>query len=280
MPTKGESGVCVATNAVACGGLCFWRGIVMIDIAMLSCNRKRITELCIKEIHARTPSFHRLIVMDNGSEDSTADMLLELYSQGLISKLALLNENMGVHFGFNQLLKVVDSTPYYICTDADLIPCSPVDGKDWLARLIELADAHPNFGAISCRPHVFIGGIPNWDESHEVIEVPWAGAALRLMRTEVVRQVGGWENVKRPSRNGEERWISDRLHEAGYKVGYARDLWTIHCFGEESLSEDPWGYPGEMKPQDHGHRKIWPPAHHSSWDRIGIDWKSCRPKTP
>jgi len=217
--------------------------------------------------------------MDNGSIDGTAEMLLGLYMHGLIEKLALLKENTGVHFGFNQLLQVVGSTPYYICTDADLIPCSPINGIDWLARLTELADKYHDFGAIACRPHCFIGGIPNWNESHEVIEVPWAGAALRLMRTEVVRQVGGWQNVKRPSRNSEERWISDRLHEAGYKVGYSRDIRCLHEFGDESLGEDPWGYPIEMKPQDHGHREIWPPVSNFAWDKLGIDWQSCKRET-
>jgi len=253
-------------------------GNQIIDIAALSCNRRRITRLFITELKRRTTTPHRLIVFDNGSEDGSDKMLLELYGDGLIDRLALLNENTGVNWGFNQLLKVVTSSPYYICTDADIIPCSPVDGRDWLSRLIELADAHPEFGAISCRPHIFIGGIPNWDESHEVIEVPWAGAALRLMRTDVVRQVGGWENVKRPSRDGEERWISDRLHEAGYKVGYSRDLGCIHVWGDEAFGEDPWGYPEEMRPQDHGHREIWPPANYSSWDKLGISWETCQPK--
>ena len=249
----------------------------MIDIAVLSCNRRRITELCIREIKSRTITPHRLIVMDNGSEDGTAEMLLELYSDGLIDRLALLEENAGVHFGFNQLLAVVKSEPYYICTDADLIPCSPIDGKDWLSRLIELADANPDFGAIACKPHVFIGGVPGWDESKEPVEVPWAGAALRLMKTSVVREVGGWENIKRASRNHEERWISARLKEAGYKVGYAAKIPCIHLWGDESLGEDPWGYPIEMKPEDHGHREIWPPASNFAWERMGIDFLTCLP---
>lgn len=251
----------------------------MIDLTMLACNRKRITELCIRELRKRTTTPHRLIVLDNGSEDGTAEMLEGLFTENLINKLVLLDKNMGVHVGFNALLDLVESGPFYICTDADLIPCSPVDGKDWLSRLIKLAKANPDFGAISCRCHVFIGGIPNWDESREVIEVPWAGAALRLMRTEVVRESGGWDkNNRNPSRDNEERWISDRLHEAGYKVGYARDIPVIHCFGDESLGEDPWGYSAEMKPQDHGHREIWPPVSDFAWHKLGISWETCAPK--
>ena len=232
----------------------------MIDIAMLSYSRAKITELAIRELQSRTTTPHRLIVLDNGSVDRSPDMLRALQVQGLIDVLLFSNENAGVHYGFNQLLEVVQSWPHYICSDNDLIPCAPLDGKDWLQRLIELAQTYPEFGAITCRPHVFVGGIPNWDETNEIIEVPWAGAALRLMRTELVREMGGWQKIKRPSRDNEERWVAERMHSLGFKVGYARDIRCFHMFGEEGKT-DPWGYPIQWKPEDHGHREIWPPVY-------------------
>lgn len=232
----------------------------MIDIAMLSFNRARITHLSITEIVCRTTSPFRLIVYDNGSKDDSVEMLHHWLKKGFLHLLLLSDENRGVHFGFNWLLEHIQSEPYYICTDNDLLPCAPLEGRDWLSRLVQLAEAHSDFGAISCRPHIFVGGIPNWDESKELIEVPWAGAALRLMRTCEVRQAGGWDKVIRPSRDNEERWISDRLHRRGLKVGYARDIRCFHIFGERGKT-DPWGYPPDWKPEKHGHREISPPVY-------------------
>ena len=127
----------------------------MIDIVMLSCNRARLTKISIEEITNRTTTPYRLTVMDNGSFDGSPEMLRQLEARGLIDRLVLSEDNFGVHWGFNQLLEIaaVDSYPYYICTDADLIPSVPVDGGDWLDRLITLMDLSPEYGAIACRPH-------------------------------------------------------------------------------------------------------------------------------
>lgn len=248
----------------------------MIDIAILSCNRRRITEVCIREIKARTVTPHRLIVMDNGSTDGTDKMLTELYAEGLIDRLALLKDNDGVHWGFNQLLAVVKSEPYYVCTDADLIPSVPVDGKDWLERLITLMDANPEYGAIACRPHILIGEPSDrFDNCGEIREMSHIGAHLRIMRTEAVRESGGWKKEKAPSRNNEDWHIAAQLKKIGYKVGYSRDIRAIHLFGQTELGEDPWGYP---LGSSHGHVDRWPPVNHYSWERQGICWETCMPQ--
>ena len=244
----------------------------MIDITILSYNRSRLLKICIEEIKKRTSTTHRIIVLDNGSTDGSDLMLEAMLEDQLIDQLVLLDENTGVHWGFGRLLELVQSDPY-ICSDGDLVPCMPVEGEDWLQRLLKLQEKNPEFAAISCRPHIFIGGVPDWDESEEVIEVPWAGAALRLMQSQLVRKAGGWEKVKRPSRDAEERWISGKLQNLGYKVGYARDVRCIHLFGEPDLGEDPWGYPIGTA---HGHREVWPPVYQFSWNRVGVDWETCR----
>ena len=249
----------------------------MIDLAVLSCNRKRITDLCIRELQVRTTTPHRLIVMDNGSEDGTAEMLEGLFTENLIDKLVLLDENTGVHVGFNALLDLVKSEPYYVCTDADLIPCIPVDGRDWLERLIDLADANSEYGAIACRPHILIGEPSDrFDGCGEIREMSHIGAHLRIMRVDAVRECGGWKKEKSPSRNNEDWYIAAQLKKLGLKVGYSRDIRAIHEFGDPDLGEDPWGYPIGV---EHGHVERWPPVHHFAWDRQGVDWSTCEPKT-
>jgi glycosyltransferase involved in cell wall biosynthesis len=246
----------------------------MIDIAMLTCNRRRITKLAIHELKLRTTTPHRLIVVDNGSTDGTPQMLHELKSMGLVDVVLELEDNHGVHWGHNTLLNMVTSEPYYISADNDLIPASPVDGVDWLARLIHLAQRFPEYGAIACRPHVLIGEGGNlFNGAPEIKERGHVGAHLRIMQTQAVRDTGGWQREKRPSRNHEERWICGKLREAGFVVGYSRDIRCIHLFGDDTLGEDPWGYTHGTYHE--GHREIWPPVNRFSWDRQGIDWETC-----
>jgi GT2 family glycosyltransferase len=216
----------------------------MIDIVMLSCNRARLTGISIQEIAKRTTTPYHLTVVDNGSIDESPEILSHLRDAGLIHRLVLSEENTGVHWGFNQLLEMVESSPYYICTDADLIPCVPIDRKDWLYRLIILMERSPDYGAIACRPHILIGEPANrFDNCPEIREMSHIGAHLRIMDTELVREVGGWKKSKAPSRNNEDWFIGGRIRKAGRKVGYSRDIRCIHQFGDREQGEDPWGYP-------------------------------------
>lgn len=250
----------------------------MIDICMLTCNRRRITELSIKALRERTHTPHRLTVLDNGSTDGTTELLSELLADDWIDMLYTADKNRGVHWGFNVLLDGVESD-LYVCTDNDLIPQSPIDdGLDWLALLVKLMDEYPDYAAISCLPHHLIGdSLDLWlDGAGPVIERPWCGAALRVMRTQAVRETGGWRNTQDPSRDNEERWICSALRESDWKTGYARDVRCIHLWGEPDMGEDPWGYDGSLSPEDHGHRAIHPPPDHYNWHRLGIDWETCR----
>lgn len=130
----------------------------MIDIAMVSCNRARITACAIQEIRARTTTPYRLLVLDNGSEDDSVRMLQAHYNEGYIDALVLLKENTGIHWAHNTLLDMVESRPYYVCTDNDLIPCAPV--TEWCsdeeaiqrgeAILVQELLARPGLSEVKC----------------------------------------------------------------------------------------------------------------------------------
>lgn len=249
-----------------------------IDICMITCNRARISELSITEIKHRTLTPHRLIVLDNGSTDNTPEMLKRLHKENLIDALILWPENTGVHFAKNLLLDMVESE-LFVSTDDDIVPQArypSMNSPDWLEYLVRIMAANPDYAAISATPHVFIGAsLPPdppslWERSH-------VGSVLRMMDTAATRATGGWRNEKDPGRDNEEWWICERLRKQDLKVGYATHIKAIHLFGDEERGEDPWGYPGIMRPQDHGHREIWPPVNHSSYRRLNIDWHTCRP---
>jgi GT2 family glycosyltransferase len=244
------------------------------DICMLVYNRPRITEVSIRELKARTTSPHRLIVLDNGSDVQTCDLLIQLQSENLIDLLLHLDTNTGVHNGHNILLKHVQSD-IYVSTDNDIVPQGPIGGQDWLSLASKLLRCHDDYAALSLLPHYLVGdNLSKWLSSPtEIITRAYAGAVLRLMHTDLVRKAGGWKKTRNPSRNNEERWIGKRLAEQGYKVGYCRDIRAIHLWGEPDLDEDPWGY--EVG-STHGHRDVWPPPDRYNWHRTGANWETCK----
>ncbi len=246
----------------------------VIDIAMVVSGRKRLTHESIQAVRSRTYRPYRLMVLNNGSDRDTTEYLSALAAQKLIDVYLHSDENKGIHWAHNKLLEHVESF-VYVSTDNDIVPQSFVDGEDWLQLLGQLMLENPEYAAISLLPHALIGDtIGEWVKSpHEIIERAHAGAVLRLMQTDLVREVGGWSDKIMPARNNEERWICKLLRDKGKKVGYARDIRAIHLWGKPDLGEDEWGYPAGSS---HGHRDVWPPPSHFNWDRRGISWETCR----
>lgn len=232
---------------------------------MVTYNRLEFTKKAITYLKERTKTPYRLIVVDNNSNDGTQEALFALKQNGYIQHLILLQENYGIHMAKNYGLALVRSTPYYIDTDNDILCASYPDGKDWVGRLVELMDKYPKFGAITCRPQVLVGrGGREFEVPEEVVKFNHTGAHLRIMRTEVVRQVGGWEKNWTANRNHEDSFIAARLHDVGYDVGYAKDVRCWHIFGINNEDQN-WGY-GDIPPEVHGHRPMWP--HSGHWESI------------
>jgi glycosyltransferase involved in cell wall biosynthesis len=229
-----------------------------IDIVLTTYNRIEFTKKSIQYLKERTKTPYRLIVVDNNSNDGSQEMLYNLKQNDLISHLILLEENYGIHMAKNYGLSLVRSEPYYIDTDNDLL-CPKLD-PDWINRLTTLMDNFPSFGAISCRPQVLVGrGGHEFDGPEEVVKFNHLGAHLRIMRTEVVRRVGGWEKTWTANRNHEDKWISEKLKNEGLDVGYAKNVRCFHQFGTN------WGYK-DIPIEKHGHNPMWPPSEH--WDTI------------
>ena len=229
-----------------------------ISIVMVTYNRMQFTSDAIKYLEERTKTPYRLIVVDNCSTDGTQDMLYKLKQDKLIHHLILLEENYGIHMAKNYGLALVRSEPYYIDTDNDLL-CAKLE-PDWISKLVDLMDRYPKFGAIACRPQVLVGrGGNEFDVPDEVVKFNHIGAHLRIMRTEIVQKVGGWEKNWTANRNHEDTFISTALQNVGYQVGYAKDVRCWHVF------QPNWGYK-DIPPEKHGHRPMWPPSEH--WDSI------------
>lgn len=234
-----------------------------VDLHLVSWQRPKMTELVIKTIARNTKrENYRLSVFDNGSGSEVQAMLNDLYEKGLIDELNLCETNVGLEPARSQMLHDTIS-PYFICIDNDCLPEPMKDGKDWTERLVELMEANPEYGAISCRTQVMVGTGNIFQDSDvngdEITEFPWPGGSLRIMRTKETKAVGGWRDVS--GRGQEERYICGELHGAGLKTGFATNIHTLHLFGVRGKKgTDRWGYPKHWKPHKSGHSNVYHPA--------------------
>ena len=233
---------------------------------MVTWGRPEITELTIRTIQRNTkPENYRLIVVDNGSDQAMQDMLETLHNNGKIDELLMNNTNRGLEPARNQGLAMVRSE-WFVCADNDCLP-QPIDDnpcetcrKDWLDRLYNLQRLQPQYKSIACRTQVMIG-TGNIFEDYEdkgLVPFPHPGGSLRLMNTQLVRNVGGWRNDV-TGRGTEERYIGGVLAYEGYQSAFAVNVRCLHLFGIQKIT-DRWGYPPDWQPHETGHSDIWHPA--------------------
>lgn len=240
--------------------------MIPIDLHVVSWNRPEMTELVIRTIHRNThPENFRLVVLDNGSNPETIKTLTHLSENGLIDEVIAISENKGLEWARDYMLQNATNTDYFICVDNDCLP-PPIDeaGFDWIEKLVDLMTRYEDFAAISCRTQVMIGTGNIFEEADQVgddiVEFPHPGGSLRMMRTQVVKDVGGWDS-NRPGRGEEERYIGRKLNDAGFRTAFATNIKCLHLFGTRGeKGTDPWGYDKDLKPADTGHSEISHPA--------------------
>lgn len=238
----------------------------MVDLHLVSWNRPAMTALVINTIWRNTDRKNfKLHVFDNGSDYATMRTLNYLVERGMIDEIVTADKNVGLEKARQYLLEQNTHNPYFVCIDNDCLPCKPVNGKDWLERLIELMEKYEDYAAISCRTQVMIGTGNIFEEADkgklDIVDFPHPGGSLRIMRTSAVREVRGWDRGD-PGRGSEERYICGKLRDAGYKTAFAAQIPTLHLFGlrDDKLGTDRWGYQKNMKPEETGHSDIDHPA--------------------
>lgn len=239
----------------------------MTDLHLVSWNRPKMTDLVIRTIHRNTArESYRLVVFDNGSDRDTLNMLVDLQENGFIDELHAEPTNVGLEKARQWMLTNSTESEYFVCIDNDCLP-PPIDHdriQDWLEKLTDLISLHPNHAAISMRTQVMIGTGNIFEEADalgdRLVDFPHPGGSFRIMRTQAVKDVGGWDRESE-GRGAEERYICGKLRDAGWMTGFATNVRCLHLFGTRgAIATDRWGYDLSMKPEDSGHSDITHPA--------------------
>lgn len=217
-----------------------------IDIFITCWNRSEFTKRTVDYLWERTKYPFRIIVINNNSDDGTAEYLKEAVASGKVFHVVHHDKNIGIHQAWNTALGLADGE-YFITTDNDIYV--PDLSEDWLSQLVFLMNNNIEYGAIACQPHAYIGMSDPTPDPSGVAEVSHCGAVMRIMRRKAVAEAGGWEKFYNAKRNHEELTVCSRLRTAGYKVGYASYIRCYHDWGDDNN----WGYK-EVHPTEHGHR--------------------------
>lgn len=220
-----------------------------ISVVVLSYNTKSILQRCIESVQANTTVDYDLIVVDNASQDGSAEWLKT--TKGV--KLILNKENVGVSKGWNQAITKIHSQSDIVVLNSDVIV-----PRGWLRKLQQAAYNDKTIGVVGCRikgmgpqrNHLLhtgaiiqrsgMGqendwGIPLHDYGQCQInkKVQIVVGACMYIKREVWNIVGSFDEQFSPA-YFEDSDMCLRIAQAGYKVFYCGGVTLQHEHGATS----------------------------------------------
>jgi GT2 family glycosyltransferase len=209
-----------------------------ISIIILSYNSKNRISDCIVAmgLQTTTDSFE-LIVVDNNSQDGSAELITEQFFDKV--RLIRLKSNLGFAGGNLEGLKVATGEFIVLLNDDTRV------APEWLERLVSCAEANPLAGAVASQMlrwgssvidtlgdgctiagngYKLRGGDPQYHGPSEVVFSACAGAVL--YRRKAIDQVGFLE--PKFFLNHEDTDLSFRLWHGGWQVVTAPDAIVEH----------------------------------------------------
>jgi GT2 family glycosyltransferase/Tfp pilus assembly protein PilF len=171
----------------------FYREIVApgryVNIGMVTYNRLEFTRQAIQAVLQYTDFPYVLTVVDNASQDGTREYLTELRRQGIINRLILLDDNIGVARASNLAWLAQPEAQFYLKLDNDIVIQKP----HWLESMVQAVERIPKLGAVGYNfepvsyPVQKINGV-----SLRLKERGIMGGACFLVPQRVQRQFGYW----------------------------------------------------------------------------------------
>ena len=183
-----------------------------VAVIILNWNGEKLLREFLPSVIATTDStIADVIVADNGSTDSSVDLLRNEFPQ---VKVLEFSENYGFAEGYNRAIKETNY-PYTILLNSDV---ATTDG--WVIPLYEQMEANPNIGACQpkiraytnkshfeyagaaggfidcngypyCRGRIFDSVEEDKGQYDDIIPIFWATGAALMVRSELYLKVGG-----------------------------------------------------------------------------------------
>jgi|GEM_PF-1718817 len=245
-----------------------WWGKVLPDIVpitrpltsiIIPClNQLDFTKECVISIFEFTEEPFELIIIDNGSSDSTADYLTQLSKKHKNVKTIKNKSNLGYAAACNQGLKAARGE-WIVLINNDVVVT-----RGWLSRMIRTANEFEHAAVLGPLTNYVVGqqqivDVPYSDieEMHEYaceIAVKNAGKTLEtnriigfcmLVKSELIRTIGGFDLLFGVG-NFEDDDLCLRTTIAGFKVIICLDVF-VHHYGSRTFAGERIDYSSLME---------------------------------
>jgi N-acetylglucosaminyl-diphospho-decaprenol L-rhamnosyltransferase len=195
-----------------------------ITFLIVTYNSARVIEGCLKLL----PNDQRIIVLDNGSSDSTLEVVSR-YSHVEIVR----NSNIGYGKAANVGLSMA-TTPYAMLLNPDV----RIDAQSIQVMLANIRK-HPDIGMIGANTFHYENGQKIYQKQHSYNEqglcyTGWIVGALMMFNMQALKKVGLFdENI---FLFFEETDLCDRFQAAGFKLAICKHAEAEHEWGTSTTS--------------------------------------------
>lgn len=221
---------------------------IRVCVIIVSYNFEPWIPLCLPSVIASTLPATTLVI-DNASQDRTCEIIRSQYPDVVLMKNS---RNLGFGKANNQGMKYALENGFdyvfLLNQDARLHPRA-------LETLILAASRNTNYGILS---PVHLNGkgdeldfgfaeytrLTSKEEieqlSHEITECPFINAAMWLIPTSVIKEIGGFAPIF--PHYGEDRNYAQRVRKNGYRVGFVKSAIGYHHRQQKKVSPNAYFY--------------------------------------
>ncbi|MGD8777575.1 MAG: glycosyltransferase [Ignavibacteria bacterium] len=190
-----------------------------VDIIFLTYNRLKYFQKTLESLKNNTRYPHRIIVVDNASENKMVNYLKE---NELSFHKVIYNKSNEWTAAFQKGIGVSTSDPFIVCDPDILVP--NIEGKCWLERLIELHEKNEDMGLIALNldpsnkpekmPDVYISDKTKYNDDITLSNVGTVMQAIKRKYFNFSYNTD-WETC-------------EKIRQNGGKVGFANNIIAYH----------------------------------------------------
>lgn len=194
------------------------------SIIIMNYNEKEYLRNCLDSIKENTSyENYNVIVIDNNSTDGSKE-LIKKYKLDLINYDKEYHASKIINLGIKYAIKKYDSDYFYLLNNDTLVK------KNWLKEAIKTMEKNPLNGMVGSKqltfeeePTISAGWIHMFGVNYyngKEKEVNWVSCAGMLIRKEVIKKIGLFDEIYKPAYY-EETDFEKRAMLNGFKI--------IHC---------------------------------------------------